>query len=304
MKRDKQQQTKESTIQIPDSRRTLVHLFVFGFLLALVMLVVRGTPGNAENEKLIVITGADAAQIHAKFMRTWNRLPTDAELKKGIEQYIKDEVLYREALSRNLDKSDPAVRLAMVRKITMMGIAQTNVSDPTDEDIEAYFSLRKERYRLPAIIDLEQVFLNKDKRDPNIGNEAQQLLERLNQENPSPEDLIHYGDVSLFNNIHNDVTEQDLERLFGNDFSSTVITLPPGEWIGPIESGYGLHIVKITNRIESRIPELTEVLQKVITDMSYENRIAVEDQFYSELLPRYKVLYDESAIEALGGEIN
>ena len=79
------------------SWKTISHLFIFGLLLAIVMLVVIGTPGEAENKKVIFITGADAAQVHAKFMRTWNRLPTADELKKGIEQYIKDEVLYREA---------------------------------------------------------------------------------------------------------------------------------------------------------------------------------------------------------------
>jgi len=295
---------KESIIQILDSRRTLVHLFVFGLLLAIVLLVVKGTPGEAENEKVIFVTGADAAQVHAKFMRTWNRLPTADELKKGIEQYIKDEVLYREAISRNLDEFDPTVRLAMVRKITMMGVTQTDISNLKDEDIEAYFALRKERYRLPAIVYLEQVYLNRDKRGDNINNIAQQTLERLKERNPSPEELFNYGDVSMLNNIHNDVSEQDLDRVFGSGFSSKVIALPIGEWTGPIESSYGMHIVKITERTESRIPDLREVLQKVITDMSYENRKAAEDQFYSELVPRYKVVYDEAVIEALGGEIN
>jgi peptidyl-prolyl cis-trans isomerase C len=108
----------------------------------------------------------------------------------------------------------------------------------------------------------------------------------------------------MLNNIHNDITEEGLERSFGSGFGSKVIALPIGEWTGPIESSYGMHIVKITERTESRIPELKEVLQKVITDMSYENRKAAEVQFYSELVPRYKVVYDEAVIEALGGEIN
>ena len=297
----------ESQVAEPGSRarwKKLSHMFTFGLLLAIVMLVVIGTPGDVENEKVIVVTGADAAQVHAKFMRTWNRLPTADELKKGIEQYIKDEVLYREAISRNLDEADPTVRLAMVRKITMMGITQTDISDLKDEDIEAYYALRNERYRLPVIVDLEQVFLNRDKRGDKIENEALRLLEELKQHNPSPEEIFNYGDVSMLNNIHNDVSKQGLDRVFGSGFSSQVITLSPGEWIGPIESSYGMHIVKITNRIESRIPELKEVLQKVITDMSYENRKAAEDQFYSELVPRYKVVYDEAVIEALGGETN
>ena len=286
------------------SWKIISHMFTFGFLLAIILLVVKGTPGEAENEKVIFVTGADAAQLHAKFMRTWNRPPTADELKKGIEQYIKDEVLYREAISRNLDEFDPTVRLAMVRKITMMGVTQTDISNLKDEDIEAYFALRKERYRLPAIVYLEQVYLNRDKRGDNINNIAQQTLEGLEERNPSPEELFNYGDVSMLNNIHNDITEEGLERSFGSGFGSKVIALSIGKWTGPIESSYGMHIVKITERTESRIPEIKEVLQKVITDMSYEYRKAAEDQFYSELVPRYKVVYDEAVIEALGGETN
>lgn len=296
----------KSQVAEPGSKtswKTISHMFIFGLLLAIVMLVVIGSPGDVGNEKVIVVTGADAAQVYAKFMRTWNRLPTEVELKKGIDQYIKDEILYREAISRNLDKNDPSVRLAMVRKITMMGITQTDVSNLKDEDIEAYYALRKERYRLSAIFDFEQVYLS-TKRGDNIEDDAQQLLEQLQNENPSSEELINYGDASMINNLHFNIDEEGLDRIFGSGFGSTVLSIPTGEWTGPIQSGYGLHIVRITNRTESRIPELKEVLQKVITDMSYENRKAAEDQFYSELVPRYKVVYDEAVIEALGGETN
>ena len=296
----------KSQVAEPGSKtswKTISHMFIFGLLLAIVMLVVIGSPGDVGNEKVIVVTGADAAQVYAKFMRTWNRLPTEVELKKGIDQYIKDEILYREAISRNLDKNDPSVRLAMVRKITMMGITQTDVSNLKDEDIEAYYALRKERYRLSAIFDFEQVYLS-TKRGDNIEDDAQQLLEQLQNENPSSEELINYGDASMINNLHFNIDEEGLDRIFGSGFGSTVLSIPTGEWTGPIQSSYGLHIVRITNRTESRIPELKEVLQKVITDMSYENRKAAEDQFYSELVPRYKVVYDEAVIEALGGETN
>jgi peptidyl-prolyl cis-trans isomerase C len=284
--------------------KVIFHMLLFGFLLAAVVLVIRGTPGEEENKKVIVVTGADAAQVHAKFMRTWNRLPTDEELRKGIEQYIKDEVLYREAIARNLDESDPTVRMAMVRKITMMGIAQTDASSLSNEDIEAYFSLRKERYEIPALVDLQQVFLNRDVRGVNIFTDAQQLLEELSLKNPSPDDLADYGDLSMINIIYNGIDERTLDRTFGTGFGSRVVDLPVGEWAGPVESAYGLHIVKITNRTESRIPELKEVLSRVITDMSYENNKAAEDQFYSELVPLYKVVYDESAMQALEGESN
>ncbi|MCH8872887.1 hypothetical protein IH824_08985 [candidate division KSB1 bacterium] len=152
--------SKESTMQKPGSWRTVAHLIAFGLLLALGMILVRGTPGESENSSRVVFTEADVAQVRAKFMPTWNRPPTAVELRKGLEQYVRDEILYREALARNPDRADPTVRLAMVRKITMMGVAQAEAAELTDEDVEAYFALRKERYRIPARVDMVQGYLS------------------------------------------------------------------------------------------------------------------------------------------------
>jgi len=293
--------SKESTIQKPDSWRTFTHLIAFGLLLALAMILVRGTPGDSENASRVVFTEADVAQVRAKFMRTWNRPPTAGELRKGLEQYVRDEILYREALARNLDRADPTVRLAMVRKITMMGVARAEAAELTDEDIQAYFALRKERYRIPARVDMVQVYLNKDKRGDSIRTEAEQLLASLRKREPQPEELANLGDVSMLRNIYTDVSDQDLDRVFGGNLGSAVVALTPGMWHGPIESGYGLHLVKVTHRQESRIPDLTEVVQRVITDLRYEGRQAAEDQFYAEIAPRYQVLYDEAALAAIEG---
>ena len=293
--------SKKSIIQKQAPWRTFAHLFAFGLLLALAMILVRGTPGDSENASRVVFTKADVAQVRAKFMRTWNRPPTAVELRKGLQQYVRDEILYREALARNLDRADPTVRLAMVRKITMMGVARAEAAELTDADIEAYFSLRKERYRIPARVDMVQVYLSRDKRGDKIKADAVQLLDSLRKREPQPEQLPHFGDVSMLRNSYTDMSEQDLDRVFGGNFGSTVVAVAPGQWQGPIESGYGLHLVKVTHRQESRLPDLTEVVQRVITDLRYEGRQAAEDQFYGEIVPRYQVLYDEAALAAIEG---
>ncbi len=274
--------------------RTFAHLFAFGLLLALAMMLVRGTPGDAEDMNRVVFTEVDVAQVRAKIMRTWNRPPTAVELRKGLEQYIRDEILFREAIALNLDRADPIVRLAMVRKITMMGMALVDAAELKDEEIEAYFTLRKERYRIPTIVNMMQIYLSKDKREDRLQADAAELLESLKQREPRPEELSGLGDLSMLGSIYADMTEQELDRTFGGEFGAAVMALTPGEWSGPVESGYGLHLVKVTYREESRIPELTEVVQRVVTDIRYENRKAAEDQFYAEIAPRYQVLYDEA----------
>jgi hypothetical protein len=295
MNRTEKAATKQPTWRI------FAHLFAFGLLLALAMMLVRGTPGDSEDASRVVFTKADVAQVRAKFMRTWNRPPTAVELRKGLEQYIRNEILYREALARNLDRADPIVRLTMVRKITMMGTAKAEAAELTDEEIQAYFALRKERYRIPATVNLMQVYLSKDKRGERVQADAAQLFESFKQREPRPRELADLGDLSMLGSVYTEMSEQDLDRTFGGEFGAAVLALTPGKWSGPIESGYGLHLLKVTHRKESRIPDLTEVGQRVITDIRYEGRKAAEDQLYAEIAPRYQVLYDKAARAVLEG---
>ena len=161
--------------------RAMVHLLGFGVLSALVILLVKGPPVDERNRTRIAFTTADLAQVAATFERTWSRPPTAVELQKAFEQYVRSEVLYREALARGLDRNDPVVRMSLVRKITMLGTAAAQATEPTDEELEAYFDLRAERYRVPARLSLMQVYLNRDRRGDDVAQDAARLLARLGE---------------------------------------------------------------------------------------------------------------------------
>jgi hypothetical protein len=187
----------------------------------------------------------------------------------------------------------------MVRKITMLGTSQFDASEPTDEEIKAYFSLRQERYRVPATVNIRQIYLSPDIRGQQATSDAKQMLEKIRAQEPSPEELAELGDRIMLQDVYVDRSEKDLNMTFGGGFGSLVIDLEPGEWQGPIESGYGLHLVKVTGRQESRIPEWAEVASEIRNDMQYEARRAAEDQLYQEIAARYQVAYEGEAAEML-----
>jgi hypothetical protein len=281
--------------------RTTLHLLGFGLLSALVILLAKGPPVDEQNLARIAFTTADVAQVRATFERTWSRPPTAIELQNAFERYVRSEVLYREALERGLDRNDPVVRMSLVRKITMLGTARAQAADPTDEELRAYFELRAERYRIPASFSLFQVYLSRDKRPDSVEEDAEQLLERLRGRDPRPEELAGLADSLMLPNVVRDVSEDELARTFGEEFRDAVVSLPVGQWLGPVESGFGLHLVKVTRREDSRVPEWVEVRDRIAADLLYEGRKAAEDQFYAEVLPRYQVVYDEGVIAALEG---
>lgn len=290
-----------STYQSSGPVRTLAHLLGFGLLLALILILVRGTPkaGNATDR--VTFTEVDLKQVHARYMRTWNRPPTNEELRKAMEQYVRDEILYREALSRNFDQNDPTVRLAMIRKVLMLGTARVEAAVPSDKELQAYFSLRQERYRIPAVVDLAQVYISTDKRGDTAREDAEKLLAELRARDPKIDELRAYGDSIMLHSAQTDMSETDLDRTFGNGFGAAVLALEPGRWAGPVQSGYGLHLVKVVQRDEARIPHWMEVRDKLVTDMQYEARKAAEDQLFAEIAPRYQIIYDDAVTSLLEG---
>ena len=271
-------------------------------MLALLVAVVKGPPVDVADAKRVVISDADVEQVRAKWVRTWNRPPTALELREALGKHVREEVLYHEALARGLDRQDPTVRLAMVRKLTMLGAAQADGSELTDEEARAYFALRRERYRIPAAVSFLQVYFSPDVRGGEAKIDAEQILADLRTRDPRPEQLEELGDPSLLPSAYPTQTEQDIGRTFGADFAEKVIALAPDQWQGPIPSGYGVHFVKVYGRLESRLPEWAEVSREVRNDMLYEARKAAEDQFYQEVAAGYQIAYGKTAAEILETE--
>jgi hypothetical protein len=273
--------------------KTAAHMFGFGLLLALVLLLSRGSPVDSADGSRVSFTEADLAHVHAAFERMRGRAPMASELRKAFDRYVRDEVLYREALARGLDRNDPVVKSSLVRKITLLGTAQAQAAEPTDAELKAYYELRSERYRIPASFDLVHVYLSLDKHGENIDSVAAELMAGLREKDPSPAELAELGDMLMLPGAVRGESETGLARTFGAEFRDGVMSLAVGQWEGPVQSGFGLHLVKITHREESRIPDWTEVRDRLATDMQFEGRKGAEDQLYGEILPRYQIIYSE-----------
>jgi hypothetical protein len=278
---------------------TAASMLGFGVLLALIILLAKGAPGDRGDGGRVAFTEADLAQVHASFERTWNRPPTAFELRKTFDRYVRDEVLYREALARGLDRNDPMVKLSLVRKITMLGSAQARSAEPTDAELIAYYGLRTERYRISASFNLVQIYFNPEIRGELLETDAAEVLAGLREKEPRPEELVELGDVIMLPRAVNDMSEEKLASTFGPEFGDGVGSLAVGSWDGPVESSYGLHLVKIIRREDSRIPEWTEIRDRIATEMKFEGGQAAEDQFYAEILPRHEVVFSKGLNDLL-----
>jgi len=278
---------KKSLLQNP-----VLHVLALGLLLGLVLLVAQGPRTSGDNARRVVVTVNDLAQLRVAFMRTWQREPTQQELRGELEKFIREEVLYREALARGYDRDDTVVRRAMQRKMEFLGQAQVAGELPADEEVQAYFSLRGERYRTPAVVSFRQVYFNTESRKDRTEQEAREALEEIRRVDPDSAQLSRWGDAVMLENYYPDQTEQAISALFGEEFAQALLNIEPGQWEGPVPSGYGLHLVRIDRREDSRIPEWTEVRGRVVTDMEYEARNAAKEQLFQEIAQQYQVIFD------------
>jgi len=278
----------------------LLKVLLLGALLAGVFWAVQGPPGSDGNRPEIILTEAEVAHQIARWERLWGRPPTNAELRKAVDSYVRNEILYREALARDMDRDDPRVRMALIQKMQMLAAGQADARGVTEEDLSAFFALRKEQYRIPARVSMIQVFF-RDGTDSRA--RADSLLSQFQEQKPSEAVLREAGDATMLQALQEAVTASDLEKQFGTDFTAEVLSLPEGKWSGPVRSGYGLHVVKVFDRKPGRIPDLAEVRDKVESDLQYEARRASQEQGYQEIAGKYRVAITDRAEQMLqGGE--
>jgi parvulin-like peptidyl-prolyl isomerase len=271
--------------------KPLVRVVILGVLVAAAILLAKGPPTAGESRR-VVITGGDLMQLRAAFMRTWQREPTVDELRGSLEQHIRQEVLYREALARGYDRDDLVVRRAMQQKMEFLAASQALQEPPSEEEVEAFFALRQERYRLPAVVTFSQIYISVDQRGAGADAFAAELLERLRREDPEPAEGESWGDPIMLPPLVTAQTEPEVERTFGGEFAAQVIASDIGEWSGPVVSGYGLHLVKVLERQDSRIPEWREVAGRVMSDMEFEAKASSKDQLYQEIAQNYEIVLD------------
>jgi len=268
-------------------REPLVHFLLIGAALFLVFGVKQGSNPRARNR--IVVDASQVDQLTAQFTRTWMRPPTAAELKGLVASYVRDEVYYREALAMGLDQDDPVIRQRMRQKLEFL-LEDLAAEDPSDADLTAFLQAHPDRFRSGPRISFEQCFLDPEKHRDLLAD-AQDMLAQLSA-GVSPDSI---GDSTLLPSEFKLATQADIGSAFGELFASEVGKLAPGAWTGPIYSGLGGHLVRVTERREGRLPELAAVRAQVEGAYLAQRRQQLNEAAYQRLLESYEVVIEPAA---------
>lgn len=273
-------------------RQPLVHFVVLGAMLGIALhWTVDDGPRN--DETTIRITATDVARLDAGWRSRWNRAPTPEELNGLIEAQVREVALHREALALGLDQDEPVIRRVLVQKLE--GIVKDLIElslAPTDQDLERYYRENAERYRPPALITFTQVFVDPDRREERTLEDADEILAELRSRGRPVGNIEEFGDPFMLQRYFPEKDEQRIASLFGAGFARSVFELAPGEWHGPVPSGYGAHLVYVDARREFPIPPLPEIRERVTQDWVDDNRREITDRYFAELLARYDVVVE------------
>jgi hypothetical protein len=237
----------------------------------------------------IVVTEGRIQQLAEVFTKTWQRPPTDRELHGLIDAYVKEEVYYREALKLALDRDDTLIRRRMQQKMEFLTEPDEDLLVANDSGLQAFLDANKDQFRVEPRVAFEQVFINPKKGNEPASARAKQTLAAL-EASASGSMPSNLGDSTLLPAITPLSPLSSIARNFGETFAQKLTDLPEDDWAGPVESAFGLHLVRVTERINGYDPPLQEVRKSVEQKWRTQKRDDFQKQEYDRLRAKYDVV--------------
>jgi hypothetical protein len=276
------------------AKEPLVHFLFIGAAIYL-LYGVFAEPAMEETDRTIVVSAGEIEWMQTSWQKRWNRPPTAAEFDGLIQQYIKETVLYREALTMGLNKHDQVIRRRLAQKLEFLAKDLVALTPPTEEELQAYFAEHQNRYQEPARYTFTQVYLDPDKRGDATLTDAEKIKTTLIAKGDAIEEAGALGDAFMLQNYYPEKDSLEIQKLFGSGFAESLIDLSPGQWHGPVLSGYGTHLVYVHAVNEPPATVLAEVRERVTQDWTTEKSEELNEKFYANLRDHYTVVIEKPA---------
>ena len=244
----------------------------------------------------------DSARINgfiSEWESRWNRPPTREEIDGLIQSYIKEDVLYRQAVAMGLNEDDPVTRRRMAQKLEFLTSDLAMMVQPAEGELEQYFSDNSEAYRAPDRMTFSQLFFNPDSRGNKTLEDAEEMLVRLQAAGVPTEESMQVGDGLMLQRDFVSVTLTEAARQMGSGFAESVAQLEPGSWHGPVLSGYGVHLVYLYSYEKAPPAVFEDVQAAVLENWQQEQREQFNADFLENLKTRYEIVIDEIPVERL-----
>jgi len=271
-------------------REPLVQFLLIGAVLfGLYSLTQSGRPATGA-PKEIRLSLDDIAQLTQLYQSQWRRPPTSQELERMVENKVQQEILYREALAMGLDKDDEIVKRRMAQKMQFLAEDVAAAREPTTAELRSWFEKNSAQFAQPPRLSFRHVYFSPDQRGARARDDAEQALAKLAGQPVDAKIARSLADPFMFQDYYRDRAPDYLAKEFGPPFALAVAKLAPGSWQGPIESGFGWHLVFVDTAIPGRVPDFEEIEPDVRTAWLGEHKALAWEKSYMEMRANYTLL--------------
>jgi hypothetical protein len=272
------------------SQEPLLHFLLLGLLLFAVYAYMNRGRMGVEPSKQIAISLDELRQMDMYFESQWHRPPTPQEFQAMVEDKVREEVLYREGIAMGLDKDDTIVKRRMAQKMQFLAEDVGAAHTPSTDELKAWFDKNKEKFALPGRYSFRHLYFSPDKRGKNAHDDAAKALAKIVGQPEDSKQAALLADPFMFQDYYGDRTPEAIAKEFGPQFAVVLEKLKPGSWQGPVESGYGWHLVFVDTVIPGRIPAFEEMEPDVKTAWLAEQKKQAWAKAYKEMRDKYTVL--------------
>ena len=271
-------------------REPLLHFLLLGAVLFAAYAYTQRGRGGVESSKQIAVSLDDLRTMDMYFESQWHRQPTPAEFQAMVEDKVREEVLYREALAMGLDKDDTIVKRRMAQKMQFLAEDVAAAHEPSTAELKAWFEKNNTKFALPSRYSFRHLYFSPDKRGQNAQADAAMALPKVAGQPENSTLALSLGDRFMFQDYYGDRTPDAIAKEFGPQFAVALEKLKPGSWQGPIESGYGWHLVYIDTVIPGRIPAFEEMEPDIKTAWLAEQKQQAWQKAYADMRAKYTLL--------------
>lgn len=272
-------------------KEPLIHFLLLGGALFLLFQLVnpqKGEPGAKE----IVITSGIQEQLAAQYESVWGRPPSSQELEGLEAAYIREEILFREALAMGLEEGDGVIRQRLVEKMEFVAGETGDFPVPTNAELQAFLDAHPDRFQMDARTSFKQVFFDPDQHEGAPSGTILLALAQLTGKGADA-DLSQWGEGGMFGESFGDFLQQDVIALFGEEFGEELMKAPEGIWYGPVSSVFGEHLIYVTGRERGQNPTLGEVREAVSNAWTAEQLTRSREAWFEEVKSGYTIIREE-----------
>ena len=271
------------------SREPVLVFVVLGAVIFAVHVWLKGGEPERDAAEIVVSKEFVAGLMHDHMRRT-GQMPSPDEQAHHVREFVRQEVLFREALALGLDRADLVIRRRLVQKMEFLLRDMASAGEPSEADLQEYLEAHVDDYRVPAKISFRQVFVANRGDWDGARARASELATTLGDaaiDGPLPGDPFPLGNDLSFAPVSR------LEREIGRELVGGLGELAIGQWSQPMRSPYGWHIARVSQRMPARVPPLAEIRERVASAWRMEQESRARADSLAELMDRYQVRIEE-----------